>query len=61
MLICITRDVITSTVRIKHNNTSAAPPRDESGWPTLQHQRGAHMHTNTGAHTRVFCDRAVWI
>lgn len=56
MLICITRDVITSTVRRKHNNTSAAPPWDELGWPTLQRQGGAlGIHTHTHAKDSSHC------
>lgn len=41
MLICITRDVITSTVKRKHNNSSSAPPWDRLGWPTLALWRDA--------------------
>lgn len=59
MLICITRDVITSTVKRKHNNSSSAPPWDRLGWPTLALWRDAlelwlsqtHTRTHTRAHT----------
>jgi len=64
MLICITRDVITSTVKRKHNNSSSAPPRDRLGWPTFalwrdalelwlsQAQTRTHTHTHTHACAR---------
>lgn len=64
MLICITRDVITSTVKRKHNNSSSAPPWDRLGWPTLalwrdalelwlsQTHKNAHMCTLARTHTR---------
>lgn len=70
MLICITRDVITSTVKRKHNNSSSAPPWDRLGWPTLAlwrdalelwlsqaHTRAhsyAHAHTHTDVHAHVY-------
>lgn len=54
MLICITRDVITSTVKRKHNNSSSAPPWDRLGWPTLALWRDAPelwiSQTHTGTH-----------
>lgn len=56
MLICITRDVITSTVKRKHNNSSSAPPWDRLGWPTLALWRDALelwlSQTHTLTHTR---------
>lgn len=58
MLICITRDVITSTVKRKHNNSSSAPPRDRLGWPTLALQRDALKlglsQAHTGVHTHAY-------
>lgn len=62
MLICITRDVITSTVKRKHNNSSTAPPWDRLGWPTLELLRDAlelclsqprHESTHMCAHTHM--------
>lgn len=52
MLICITRDVITSTVKRKHNNSSSAPPWDRLGWPTLALWRDALELWLSQAHTR---------
>lgn len=53
MLICITRDVITSTVKRKHNNSSSAPPWDRLGWPTLALERDALELRLSQAHTKV--------
>lgn len=63
MLICITRDVITSTVKRKHNNSSSAPPWDRLGWPTFALWRDAlelrlsQAQTPTHTYTRSHSDR----